>query len=64
MQEPGDRADPLAAIAVDAAIQVHCHLGPAFLENVYEKALCHELRARAVPFERQLSSQSCTRVWR
>jgi len=54
MQEPGDRADHLAAIAVDAAIEVHRHLGPAFLENVYDNALCHELRARAVPFERQV----------
>jgi hypothetical protein len=43
MQEPGVRADQFAAIVVDAAIEVHRHLGPAFLENVYENALCHEL---------------------
>jgi hypothetical protein len=55
MQEPGVRADQFAAIVVDAAIEVHRHLGPAFLENVYENALCHELRARQVPFERQVA---------
>jgi hypothetical protein len=30
MQEPGARADQFAAIVVDAAIEVHRHLGPAF----------------------------------
>ena len=54
MQEPGDLADQYAATVVDAAIEVHRHLGPAFLEQVYENALCHELRTREVPFERQL----------
>ena len=54
MQEPGVRADQFAAIVVDVAIEVHRHLGPAFLENVYENALCHELGARRVPFERQV----------
>ena len=54
LQEPGEVADELAAIVVDAAIEVHRHLGPAFLENVYENALCHEFRSRHVPFERQV----------
>jgi GxxExxY protein len=54
VQEPGSRADKVAAILVDAAIEVHRHLGPAFLENVYESALCHELRSRHLSFERQV----------
>jgi len=40
---------------VDAALEVHRHLGPAFLESVYENALCHELSLRNVPFERQVA---------
>ncbi len=34
---------------------MHRHLGPAFLESVYENALCHELALRSVPFERQVA---------
>jgi hypothetical protein len=36
----------LAAIVVDAAIEVHRHLGPAFAESVYENALAYELASR------------------
>jgi len=53
-QEPGEVADQFAAAVVDAAVEVHRHLGPAFSENVYESALCHELRSRQVSFERQV----------
>jgi hypothetical protein len=37
---------------IGAAIEVHRHLGPGFLESVYEAALCHELNLRKVNFER------------
>jgi GxxExxY protein len=40
---------------IGAAIEVHRHLGPGFLESIYEKALCHELKLRDIPFERQQS---------
>jgi GxxExxY protein len=46
--------DRLAAIVVDAAIEVHRHLGPAFAESVYENALAWELGSRGVPHVRQL----------
>jgi GxxExxY protein len=36
-----------------AAIEVHRHLGPGFLEAVYEEALAIELRLRGLRFERQ-----------
>ena len=38
---------------IGAAIEVHKHLGPGLLESAYEECLCHELRLRGVPFERQ-----------
>jgi GxxExxY protein len=38
---------------IGAAIEVHRVLGPGLLESAYEECLCHELRLRSVPFERQ-----------
>ena len=53
--EPDETSDVLASTVLDAAFEVHRHVGPAFLESVYENALCHELRLRGVPFERQVA---------
>jgi len=39
---------------IGAAIEVHRHLGPGFLESIYERALCHELKLQAIPFEKQV----------
>jgi GxxExxY protein len=38
---------------IGAAIEVHRHLGPGFIEGIYEQALCHELYLRGIAFERQ-----------
>jgi GxxExxY protein len=38
---------------IGAAIEVHRHLGPGFIESIYEQALCHELSLRGIKFERQ-----------
>jgi GxxExxY protein len=51
--EPGEELDDLAHRVIGAAIEVHRHLGPGFLEVVYEEALAIELRLRGIPFERQ-----------
>ncbi|MDE3055158.1 MAG: GxxExxY protein [Verrucomicrobiota bacterium] len=38
-----------------AAQEVHRHLGgPGLIENVYEAALCHELRLRNISHQRQV----------
>ena len=52
-REPDASTDALAHAVIGAAIEVHRHLGPGFLEEVYEEALCLELRLRQIPFERQ-----------
>jgi len=43
----------LTSRIIDAAIEVHRHLGPGLIESVYEVCLCHELTERNLNFERQ-----------
>jgi GxxExxY protein len=38
---------------IGAGIEVHRELGPGLLESAYQRALAHELRLRAIPFEEQ-----------
>jgi GxxExxY protein len=35
---------------IGAAIEVHRHLGPGYLESTYHRAMCIELRLRTIPF--------------
>jgi GxxExxY protein len=37
-----------------AAVQVHCRLGPGFIEKMYENALCLEFGTRRLAFDRQV----------
>ena len=53
MREPGKDSDLLAHKIIGAAIEVHRHLGPGFLESVYEEALCLELSTQKVHYRRQ-----------
>lgn len=46
--------DELAAIAVDAMIEVHRELGPGLLESSYEHCLLYELVDRGLQAERQV----------
>ena len=43
----------LTGNVINAAIEVHKHLGPGLLESAYEECLCRELDIRAIPYERQ-----------
>ena len=52
-KEPDKEVDDLAHRVIGAAIEVHRHLGPGYLESVYEEALAVELGLRGIPFERQ-----------
>ena len=40
---------------IAAAIQIHREMGPGYLESIYEEAMCVELTARGLAFERQKS---------
>ncbi|NQT71592.1 MAG: GxxExxY protein [Chloroflexi bacterium] len=39
---------------IGCAIEVHRNLGPGLLGSIYESALCYELNANNIPFERQV----------
>jgi GxxExxY protein len=48
-----ERAEELFTSVLDAAIEVHRHLGPGFVESLYESALAHEFQMRGIEFQRQ-----------
>ena len=53
-REPSAAVDALASQVIDAALHVHRELGPAFVESVYDNALCDELSLRHLPHQRQV----------
>ena len=53
--EPDEEIDELARRILAAAVEVHKHLGPGYLESVYEEALSIELTLMNIPFVRQMS---------
>ena len=48
---------------IGCAIEVHRHLGPGFLEDAYEEALCVELQERLIPFEGSFRSPFDTKAF-
>jgi GxxExxY protein len=53
MLEASQDVEQLAHRVIGAAIEVHKHLGPGFLESAYEEALAVELGLRRIAFRRQ-----------
>lgn len=51
--EPSLQLDQRAYEVIGAAIEVHYHLGPGYLESVYQRALATELELRGIPFRAQ-----------
>ena len=45
---------------IGCALEVHRRLGPGLLENVYESALCIELKTQGLAFTRQVGIPSTT----
>jgi GxxExxY protein len=45
------RDEEIAKGVIGAAIEVHRHLGPGFLESIYRKALAYELSLRGLAVE-------------
>jgi len=43
--------EELARKVIGAAIEVHRHLGPGFIDSIYRRALCHELTLLGIPYE-------------
>jgi GxxExxY protein len=52
-REPDEKLDKLAHAVIGAAIEVHRHLGPGYLESVYQAALEVELKLQGIAFEPQ-----------
>ncbi|MFQ6062084.1 MAG: GxxExxY protein [Methanosarcinales archaeon] len=42
--------EALSGEILNAAIKVHKTLGPGFIEAIYKKALCVELKNRGIPY--------------
>jgi GxxExxY protein len=53
--KPLEELNDTTSKIIGAAIEVHRHLGPGFLECIYEEALVRELRRRNVHVERQVT---------
>lgn len=51
--EPNTDVDTLAHSVIGAAIEVHRHLGPGYLESVYEEAIAIEFEIQGIPYKRQ-----------
>jgi GxxExxY protein len=52
-QHGADRSRPISQRVIGCAMDVSNSLRPGYLESVYESALCLELNAQGIAFERQ-----------
>lgn len=49
---PPDVEDVMTRV-IGVCIEVHRHLGPGFLESIYHRAVCVELRERGMSFDEE-----------
>jgi len=49
-----DELNRASGAVLEAAMEVHRHLGPGLIESVYEAALIHELRLRGLQVRQQV----------
>jgi len=49
-----DELNRLTERIIGCAIEVHRHLGPGLLENVYEQAVCVEFDLQGIRYQRQV----------
>ena len=54
-----EEAEAYARVVIGAAIEVHRHLEPGYLESVYEEALAIEFDMQEIPFEKQKPIALC-----
>jgi GxxExxY protein len=54
-EEPPPHLRPLTYNVIGACIEVHRQLGPGFLEQVYEEAVCVELASLGIGVQRQVA---------
>jgi GxxExxY protein len=52
--EPDSELNALATAVIGAAIEVHRHLGAGLDEQLYENAMCAEMRRRDIPFQKEI----------
>ncbi|MBT3200157.1 MAG: GxxExxY protein [Phycisphaerales bacterium] len=53
-QSISEELNDVSGEIIGAAIEVHRHLGPGLLENIYERALVHELCLRGMTVQQQV----------
>jgi GxxExxY protein len=56
-EAPQVENDPFTEKVIGCAIQVHRVLGPGFLENIYHRALAHELNKAGIPYVSEAKMQ-------
>lgn len=49
---PPDVEETISTV-LGAALEVHRHLGPGFLESIYQRAMCIELSDRRIAFDQK-----------
>ena len=50
-----EETERVATAIIGAAIEVHRHLGPGFVERIYHEALSAEMRARGMHYDREVA---------